>query len=104
MIVQPRTQRGKSLVRLADEQREADQAPAWIKATFGSGIVDHEDLATLKTLGTKPDEVALECEVVSPDSGRWRTVYLHVPPEQILALLKLCRRAAAAQRAKALDA
>lgn len=55
-----------------------------------------------KDIGVPAGEVGFECEVVQPQSGRYKTVYVHIPAEQVLALLKLCRYAAAQQRSKAM--
>lgn len=104
MMVQPKCAwSGKSRARMEDEIAEREQAPTWVKEIFGVGSIDQADAETIKGLAVPRGEVGFECEVVQPKSGRFRTVYVHIPPQQVLALLKMCREAASEQRAKALS-
>lgn len=104
MIVQPRTRAGRSHARINADKAEKESAPEWTKAIFGTYAYgeDPENLETITDIGVPAGEVGFECEIVQPKSGRYRTVWVHVPPEQVLALLKLCKHAAAAQRSKAM--
>lgn len=104
MMVQPRTRAGRSHAQISAEKVERKSAPEWIKGVFGTFVygADPENLETIKDIGVPAGEVGFECEIVQPKSGRYRTVWVHVPPEQVLALLKLCRDAAAEQRSKAM--
>lgn len=43
-------------------------------------------------------ELFIECVVMDPPSNTGRTVYLHVPAEQVPAMLKAAKRAAIAAR------
>jgi hypothetical protein len=40
----------------------------------------------------------IECEVIAPPSAAGRTVFVHVPPEQVLGILRAARDVAAWQR------
>lgn len=104
MHAQPRTLGGKSIVRLERERAEQERAPEWVRAVFGVAQPDHEDRATVRTIGAPAGQVGIECEVVGPTSAVGRTVYVLIPAEQVLAVLKLCKRAAAEQRARPLAA
>lgn len=103
MIAQPRCAWShKSHARINAEQAERESTPEWIKAIFGTGSPNLEDMETVLALGAPAGELFFECELVDPPSGRYKAVYVHVPPEQVLALLKLCRDAASEQRANAM--
>lgn len=104
MLVQPRTViNRKSKARLFREQSERAQSPQWIKDLFGTAEPSPEDLETILASGTPAGHIIFECEVVDPPSARYRTVDVHIPPEQVLALLRLCRDAAREQRAQGMS-
>jgi hypothetical protein len=102
MIAQPRTWAGRSHAQINAAKAEKEAAPEWSKEIFGTYVYgeDPENLETIKDIGAPVGEVCFEAEIVQPKSGRYRSVWVHVPPEQVLALLKLCRHAAAEQREK----
>lgn len=104
MIAQPRTWAGRSHAQIDAKKAEKESAPEWVKEIFGTYSYgeDPENKETIKEIGAPAGEVWFEAEIVQPKSGRYRTVWVHVPPEQVLALLKLCRDAAAEQRSKAM--
>jgi hypothetical protein len=102
MIVEPRTNRGRSVTRLEVEQAERGAAPAWLRAIFGDGRIPDEDRETLMYDAGLRGEVWLEGEIVDPASGRWRTCHVRIRQEQVLAVLKRCREAAAEIRSQAM--
>lgn len=102
MIAEPRTSWGKSLTQHALEQEEREQAPDWVKDIFGVGRVPDDVRETIQGSVLHAGDIWLECEIVQPNSTKGRAVTVHIPPEQVLAVLKLCKQAAAEQRAKAL--
>lgn len=104
MIVEPRlAMTSKSIPQHEAEQAERDAAPAIIRDLFGSGRIPDEWRESVKPIAGLPGEVWIEGEVVDPASGRWRTVAIRVRAEQVLSVLRLCRDAAATQRAKAME-
>lgn len=105
MIVEPRTHAGRSHARIDAEKDEREAAPEWSKNLFGTFVYgdNHENRETITHIGSEPGTVCFEAEIVQPKSGRYRTVWVYVPEEQVLALLKMCRHAAAAQRDQAMS-
>lgn len=100
MVIEPRTRMGKTV----QAQRE-EKPPFWdlFNPNSDPPKPDEELLASLR--GEQYDGeggVYFECEVVAPKSSLGRTVDVHIPAEQILAVLKLCRYAAAEQRNQAM--
>jgi hypothetical protein len=90
--------------RQDEERAERESAPEWLKAIFGGGsAVDHEDRESIKSIASEAGTVCFEAELVQPKSSRFRTVWVYVPPEQVLALLKMCREAASEQREQAMS-
>jgi hypothetical protein len=57
---------------------------------------------TIKLMPSAPGDLALECVVTGPTSAAGRTVYLHVPADQVPALLKVARWAAVKVRSQPL--
>lgn len=105
MLAQPRTQQGPSHARIDAETAERAADPSWMKNVFGTLVYgdNPENRETIRSVGTDRGTVCFEAEVVHPKSGQYRAVYVHVPAEQVLALLKMCRHAAAAQREQAMS-
>lgn len=105
MLAQPRTNAGPSHARIDAETAERAADPTWVQNIFGTYVYgdDPENRATVRSMGSDRGTVCFEAEIVQPKSGQYRTVHVYVPAEQVLALLKLCRGAAAAQRDQAMS-
>lgn len=105
MIVEPRlAYTSKSMAQHEVEQAERDRLPGVLRDLFGSGRIPDEYRESVKNTAGLPGEVWIECEVVDPQSGRWRTCDFRIRREQVVAVLRLCREAAAEQRSKPIAA
>lgn len=101
MIVEPRTNRNQT-VRAHREEKP----PLWdiLRPGETPPQPDQEMLETIQGEQYDGDGgVYFDCEAVGPPSSKGRTVVVHVPREQILALLKLCKYAASKQRAQVMS-
>jgi hypothetical protein len=98
VIVQPKTHLGRSATLLREHA-------ATLESLGLTPEVDRENLETVMDVPCKAEDgLMIECEAVGPKSARGRTVYVHVPAEQVVALLRLTRQSAAAQRSTPLAA